>query len=65
MLYFPETAGQEIRALWFFQLNDDVDLACKVLSIANWVEEFNQMSNHPIPEILPALLALYSGSLQA
>ena len=56
--------GQEIRALQFFQ-PDDVDLACKVLAIADWAEEHNQLSPHPIPEILAALLALYSGSLQA
>ena len=56
--------AQEIRALRFFQ-SDDVDLACQVLAIANWVEEHNQLSPHPIPEIPPALLAPYSGSLQA
>ena len=56
--------GQEIRALQFFQ-PDDIDLACKVLAIADWAEEHNQLSPHLIPEIPAALLAPYSGSLQA
>ena len=56
--------GQEIRALRFFQ-PDDVDLACQVLAIADWAEEHNQLSPHPIPEIPAALLVPYSGSLQA
>ena len=55
---------QEIQALRFFQ-SDDIDLACQVLAIADWVEEHNQLSPHPIPEIPAALLAPYSGSLQA
>ena len=33
----------------FFQPDDNVDLACKVLAIADWVEEFNGMSTHPYP----------------
>ena len=41
-----------------------MDLACKVLAITDWVEEYNQLSTHPIPEILAALLAPYSGPLQ-
>ena len=56
---------QEIWALRFFQLNDNVDLACKVLAIGDWAEEYNQLSTHPVPEIPAALLAPYSGSLQA
>ena len=40
-------------------------MACKVLAIADWAEEYNQLRPHPIPEIPAALLALYSGSLQA
>ena len=55
----------EVKALQFFHPEEDVDLACKVLAIADWVEEYNQLSTHPIPEIPAALLTLYSGSLQA
>ena len=40
---------QEVRALQFFHLDQDVDLACKVLAIADWAEEYNQLSTHPIP----------------
>ena len=36
-----------------------------MLAIANWAEEFNELSHNPIPEILGALLALYSGSKRA
>ena len=57
--------NQEIPALQFFQPDDDVNLACRVLAIAGWAEEYNQLSTHPVPEILAALLAPYSGSLQA
>ena len=56
---------QEVRALQFFHPDEDVDLACKVLAIADWAEEYNQLSTHLIPEILTALLAPYSSSLQA
>ena len=56
---------QEVRALRFFHPDQDVDLACEVLAIANWAEEYNQLSTHPIPEIPAALLAPYSSSLQA
>ena len=55
---------QEVKALRFFHPEEDVDLACKVLAIADWAEEYNQLSTHPIPEIPAALLAPYSGSLQ-
>ena len=55
----------EIRALWFFQPDGDMDLACRVLAIADWAEEYNQLSTHPVPEIPAALLAPYSSSLQA
>ena len=41
-----------------------MDLACKVLAIADWAEEYNQLSTHLIPEIPAALLAPYSSSLQ-
>ena len=56
---------QEVKALQFFHPEEDVDLACKVLAIADWAEEYNQLSTHLIPEILAALLTPYSGSLQA
>ena len=56
---------QEVRALQFFHPDEDMDLACKVMAIADWAEEYNQLSTHPIPEIPAALLVPYSGSLQA
>ena len=56
---------QEVRALQFFQLDDNVDLACRGLAIADWVEEFNGMSYHPTLDIPPALQTPYSGPLQA
>ena len=56
---------QEVKALRFFHPDEDVDLACKVLAIANWAEEYNQLSTEQISEILAALPGLYSGSLQA
>ena len=34
-------------------------------AIADWAEEFNELSHNPIPEILGALLAPYSGSKRA
>ena len=52
----------EIRSLRFFQPDNHIDLACQVLAITNWVEEFNELSHNPIPEIPGTLLALYSGS---
>ena len=55
----------EIRSLRFFQPDNHVDLVCQVLAIADWVEEFNELSHNPIPEILGALLALYCGSRRA
>ena len=55
----------EIRSLRFFQLDNHVDLACQVLAIADWAEEFNELSHNPILEILGALLAPYSGSKKA
>ena len=57
--------NQEIRALRFFQPDDNVDLACRVLAIADWVEEFNGMSTNPIPDIPVALQSPYSSPLQA
>ena len=56
---------QEIRALQFFQPDDHVDLACRVLAIANWAEEFNGLSVSPIPDIPGALQTPYSGPLKA
>ena len=56
---------QEIRSLQFFQPDDNVDLACRVLVIADWAEEFNGMSTNPIPNIPVALQSPYSGPLQA
>ena len=55
----------EIRSLRFFQPDNHVDLACQVLAITDWVEEFNELSHNPILEIPGALLAPYSGSKKA
>ena len=57
--------GLEIKSLRFFQPDNHVDLACQVLAIADWAEEFNELSHNPIPEIPEALLAPYSGSKRA
>ena len=56
---------QEIRSLRFFQPDDHVDLACQVLAIADWVEEFNGLSHNPIPDIPEALQTPYSGPFKA
>ena len=42
-----------------------MNLACKVLAIADWAEEYNQLSTNSIPEILADLLDPYSGPLRA
>ena len=55
----------EIRSLQFFQPDNHVDLACQVLAIADWAEEFNELSHNPILEIPEALLTPYSGSKRA
>ena len=55
----------EIRSLRFFQLDNHIDLACQVLAIADWAEEFNELSHNPILEILEALLIPYRGSKKA
>ena len=52
----------EIQSLRFFQLDNHIDLACQVLAIADWAEEFNELSHNPIPG---ALLVPYSGSKKA
>ena len=57
--------NHEIRALQFFHPDDNVDLACKVLAIADWVEELNGLAVHPIPKIPSDLLEPYYGELQA
>ena len=57
--------GPEIQSLQFFQPDNHIDLACQVLAITDWVEEFNELSHNPIPEILEALLTPYSGSRKA
>ena len=54
---------QEVRALWFFHLNDDVDLACKVLAIADWAEDYNQMDIHLILNSDLGLIRRVSGKL--
>ena len=57
--------GPEIQSLWFFQPDNHVDLACRVLAIADWAEEFNELSYNPILDILEALLTPYSGPRKA
>ena len=57
--------GPEIQSFWFFQPDNHVDLACRVLAITDWVEEFNELSHNPIPEVPEALLTPYSGSKRA
>ena len=57
--------GPEIQSLWFFQPDNHIDLACQVLAITDWAEEFNELSHNPIPEIPEALLIPYSGSRKA
>ena len=55
----------EIRSLQFFQPDNHVDLACQVLAITDWAEEFNELSHNPILEIPEALLILYSSFKKA
>ena len=54
-----------MRALWFFEPEEDANLACHILAMADWAEEINRMSTHPIPDILSAPESLYSGPQQA
>ena len=56
---------QEVRSLWFFEPDHNADLACHVLAIVDWAEEYNEMSTHPIPDIPSALEVPYSGPRQA
>ena len=57
---------QEVGALWFFEPEGkETDLACMVLTIADWAVEYNELSTHPVPEIPPELQVPYSGSRQA
>ena len=54
--------AQEVRALWFFEPEGkETDLACQVLAMADWVVEYNELSNHPLPVIPPELQIPYSG----
>ena len=55
--------AQEVRALWFFeQEGKETDLVCRVLAMVDWVVEYNELSNHPLPVIPPELQIPYSGS---
>ena len=64
--YFPirQQVGQfaqEVKALRFFELEGkEMDLACRVLAMADWVVEYNELSNHPLPVIPPELQIPYS-----
>ena len=54
--------AQEVKALWFFEPEGkETDLACRVLAMADWVVEYNELSNHPLPVIPLELQILYSG----
>ena len=57
--------NQEVRALCLFQLDDHIDLACEVLTIADWAEEFNTLSVNPILDIPGALQTPYCGTMKA
>ena len=48
---------QEIWALKFFE-PDNSKLACKVLDIEDWAEEYNELSNHLVPKIPPELVTI-------
>ena len=53
--------AQEVRALWFFEPEGkETDLTCRVLAMADWAVEYNELSNHPLPVIPPELQIPYS-----
>ena len=53
--------AQEVRALRFFEPEGKkTDLACRVIAMADWAVEYNELSNHPLPVIHPELQILYS-----
>ena len=50
-----------MKALWFFEREGkEKDLACRVLAMADWAGEYNELSNHPLPAIPPELQIPYS-----
>ena len=54
--------AQEVRALQFFEVEGkETDLTCQVIAMADWVVEYNELSNHPLPVIPPELQVPYSG----
>ena len=56
--WFP----QEVKVLRFFELEGkETGLACRVLAMADWVVEYNKLSNHPLPVIPLELQIPYSG----
>ena len=53
--------AQEVKALRFFEPEGkETDLACRVLAMADWAVEYNELSNHPLPVIPPELQIPYS-----
>ena len=53
--------AREVKALRFFEPEDkEMDLAYWVLAMADWVVEYNKLSNHPLPVIPLELQIPYS-----
>ena len=53
--------AQEVKALRFFEPEGkETDLVCRVLAMADWAVEYNELSNHPLPVIPPELQIPYS-----
>ena len=53
--------AQEVRALRFFEPEGkETDLACQVIAMADWMVEYNELSNYPLLVIPPELQVLYS-----
>ena len=47
--------AREVKALRFFEPEGkETHLACRVLAMVDWVVEYNELSNHPLPVIPPA-----------
>ena len=54
--------AQEVRALRFFEPEGkETDLTCRVIAMADWAVEYNELSNHPLLVIPPELQIPYSG----
>ena len=54
--------AQEVRALQFFEPEGkETNLLCRVLAMADWAVEYNELSNHPLLVIPLELQIPYSG----